>query len=90
MHSQPELKFQKSSIFVKWRPRKRRPKLVSKTAILEVLIITGLKSNATLCVVDRNVAIFTTRHAMNRYEFQVSQGNYSKIRLNSASPNKVR
>ena len=74
MHSQPELKFQKSSIFVKWRPRKRRPKLVSKTAILEVLIITGLKSDATLSVVDRNVAIFTTRHAMKRYEFQVSQG----------------
>ena len=29
-------------------------------------IITGLKSDATLSVVDRNVAIFTTRHAITR------------------------
>ena len=30
MYSQPELKFQKWSIFVKYKPRKRRPKLVSE------------------------------------------------------------
>ena len=40
-------------------------------AFLEILIITGLKSYAILSVVDRNVAIFTTRHAITRYEFQV-------------------
>ena len=33
-------------------------KLVSNCAILETLIITGLKSDAILSVVDRNVAIF--------------------------------
>ena len=45
--------------------------MVSKSAILEILIITGLKSDAILSVVDRNVAIFTTRHAITCYEFQV-------------------
>ena len=52
----------------------RRPKLVSKSAILEMLIITGLKSDTILSVVDRNVAIFTTQHTVMHYEFQVSQG----------------
>ena len=74
MYSQPELKFQIWSMFVKQRPRKRRSKLVSKRAILEVLMITALKSDATVSVVDRNVAIFTTRQARMCYEFQVSQG----------------
>ena len=32
--------------------------MVSNCAILETLIITGLKSDAILSVVDRNVAIF--------------------------------
>ena len=49
---------------------------VSKRAFLEIFIITGLKSDAILSVVDKNVAIFTTRPP-----------NYSKIRLHSASPN---
>ena len=40
------------------------------TAILVILIITGLISDAILSVVDRNVAIFTTRHAITRYEFK--------------------
>ena len=44
MYSEPELKFRKSSIFVKQEPRKRRPKMVSKSAILEILIIRGVKS----------------------------------------------
>ena len=35
------------------KPRKRRPKLVSKSAILEKLIITGLKSNAIFFVVQK-------------------------------------
>ena len=35
-------------------------------------VITGLKSDAILSVADRNVAIFTTWHAITRYEFQVS------------------
>ena len=48
--------------------------MVSKSAFVEIFIITGLKSDAILSVVDRNVAIFTTRHAITRYEFQVSQG----------------
>ena len=34
-------------------------------------IITGLKSGAILSVVDRNVAIFATRRAIARYEFQI-------------------
>ena len=46
--------------------------MISKCAILEILIITGLRSDAVLSVVDTNVAIFTTRHAITRYEFQVS------------------
>ena len=37
-------------------------------------MITGLKSDAILSVVDRNVEIFITRQAITRYEFQVSQG----------------
>ena len=61
------------TFFVKYKPRKRRPKLVSKSAFLEIFIITGLKSDAILSVVDRNVATFTTRHAITRYKFQVSQ-----------------
>ena len=48
---------------------KRRPKLVSKSAFVEIFIITGLKSDAILSVVDRNVAIFTTQHAITHYEF---------------------
>ena len=40
------------------------------TAILEISIITGLKSDAILSVVDRNVAVFTTRHAITGYEFK--------------------
>ena len=44
------------------------------SAILKILMITGLKSDAILSFVDRNVSIFTTRHAITRYEFQVSQG----------------
>ena len=32
---------------------------------LEIFIITGLKSNAILSVVDRNVAIFTTLQGNN-------------------------
>ena len=38
--------------------RKRRPKLVSKSAFLDIFIITGLKSDMILSVVDRNVLIF--------------------------------
>ena len=37
-------------------------------------IHTGMKSDTILAVVDRNVAIFTTSHAITRHEFQVSQG----------------
>ena len=47
-----------------------RAKVGTKSAILEMLIITGLKSYTILSIVDRNVAIFTTRHAISRYEFQ--------------------
>ena len=47
-------------------------KVKVKSAILEMLVITGLKSDAILSVVDRNVAMFTTRHAIMRYEFQVN------------------
>ena len=72
MYSWPELKFQKWSIFDKLKPRKRKPKLASKSSILKILLITGLKSDAILSVVDRNVAIFTTPHMITRYEFQVS------------------
>ena len=39
---------------------------------LEMLIITVLKSDMILSVVDRNVAIFTIRHTISRYEFEVS------------------
>ena len=39
-----------------------------------MLIITGMKSDAIASIVDRNVAIFTTRHVIMRYEVQVSQG----------------
>ena len=45
-----------------------------KSSFLEIFIITGLKSDTILSVVDRNVAIFTTRQAKTRSEFQVSQG----------------
>ena len=48
--------------------------LVSKSAFLEIFIITGLKSDVILSFVDRNVAIFTTQHAIMHYEIQVSQG----------------
>ena len=68
-----ELKFQKWSIFVKYNPRKHRPKLVSKSAFLQIFIITGLKCDMILSVVDRNVAIFTTCHAIMHYEFQLRQ-----------------
>ena len=37
-------------------------------------MITGLKSDAILSIVDRNVAILITRQVIMRYEFQVSQG----------------
>ena len=47
---------------------------------MEIYIITGLKSDAILSVVDRNVAIFTARHAIMRYEFQISQ---DKLQQNS-------
>ena len=36
--------------------------------ILEILIITGLKSEAILSIVDSDVAIFTTRPAIARYD----------------------
>ena len=39
---------------------------------LEMLIITVLKSDMILSVVDRNVAIFTIRHTISCYEFEVS------------------
>ena len=38
--------------------------MVSKSAFVEIFIIKGLKSDAILSVVDRNVAIFTTQHAI--------------------------
>ena len=40
---------------------------------MEIFITTELKSDAILSVVDRNVALFTTRHAITSYEFHVSQ-----------------
>ena len=40
--------------------------------LLEISIITGLKSDAILSVVDRNVATFTTQYAIARFELQVS------------------
>ena len=36
--------------------------------ILEILIITGLKSEAILSIVGSDVAIFTTRPAIARYD----------------------
>ena len=47
---------------------------MSKSTFLEIFKVTGLRSDAILSVVDRNVAIFKTRHATTCYEFQVSQG----------------
>ena len=41
---------------------------------VERSMTTGLKSDAILSFVDRNVSIFATRQAITRYEFQVSQG----------------
>ena len=55
-------------------------------AFLEIFITTGLKSDATLFVVGRNVAIFTTRHAITRYEFQVSQGKLLQNSLTFCFP----
>ena len=40
---------------------------------MQIFIVTGLKSDVKLSVVDRNVAICTTCHVITRYEFQVSQ-----------------
>ena len=51
---------------------KAKLELVSKSTTLEMFIITGMKSDVILSVVDRNVAIFTTRHAITRYELQIS------------------
>ena len=45
-----------------------------RAVFLQIFIIRGLKSDAILSVVDRNVAICTTRHAITPYEFQVRQG----------------
>ena len=59
---------------------------MSKSAFLEIFIITGLKSDAILSVLDRNVAIFTTRHAITRYEFQVSQGKLYQNSLTFCFP----
>ena len=65
------------SIFVKYKPRKRRPKLVSKSAFLEIFIITGLKCDAILSVVDRNVAIPDTRWRVDvkRWGFIIPRWN---------------
>ena len=46
--------------------------MVSMRTILEMLIITLLKSDMILSVVDRNVEIFTIQHTISLYEFQVS------------------
>ena len=65
---------------------KTRPNLVSKRAILKILIIADLKSDAILSIVDRNVAIFVTRHAITRYEFQASQGKLEQTSLTFCFP----
>ena len=72
---------------------KAKLELVSNSTTLEMLTMTGMKSDVILSVVDRNVAIFTNRHAITHYELQISQGKLQQnniICLHSAFPNKVR
>ena len=51
---------------------KAKLELVSNSTTLEMLTMTGMKSDVILSVVDRNVAIFTNRHAITHYELQIS------------------
>ena len=50
-----------------WRPKDEGQSWYL-SAFLEIFIIRGLKSDAILSVVDRNVAIFTTRHVIMSFK----------------------
>ena len=53
-----------------------------------MLIITDLKSDTILSIVDRNSATFTPNMRYRVESFYEARAKYSKIRLHSACPNK--